>query len=89
MKNIFFLLTLCGLSFAKSLIAEEKIISTNTSSEGKASSQQLVCYDLNNGGGSSYRFTDYAPNLGMCISMKVKLQCGKKYSEINFSILFP
>merc|ERR1712098_672197 len=64
MKNIFFLLTLCGLSFAKSLLVEEKIISTNFSSEVKASSQQLVCYDLNNGGGQSYRFTDYAPNLG-------------------------
>ena len=49
---------------AKSLIVEEKIISSNFSSEVKASSQQLVCYDLNNGGGQSYRFTDYAPNLG-------------------------
>jgi len=64
MKNTFFLLTLCGLSMAKSLIVEEKIISSNFSSEVKASSQQLVCYDLNNGGGQSYRFTDYAPNLG-------------------------
>ena len=64
MNSIFFLLTLCGLSMAKSLIVEEKIISSNFSSEVKASSQQLVCYDLNNGGGQSYRFTDYAPNLG-------------------------
>ena len=49
---------------AKSLIVEEKMISSNFSSEVRASSQQLVCYDLNNGGGQSYRFTDYAPNLG-------------------------
>jgi len=64
MKKIFGLMTLCCLSMAKTLnaVADEEIIA-HISSEVKAG-QQLDCYDLNNGGGSSYRFTDYTPNLG-------------------------
>jgi len=64
MKSTLFLLALFGSSMAKSHLAEEKMISANISSEVKASTQQLVCYDLNNGGGSSYKFTEYASNLG-------------------------
>merc|ERR1711973_979481 len=65
MKSTLFLLALFGSSMAKSHLAEEMLISTNISSEVKASTQQLVCYDLNNGGGSSYTFTEYASNLGI------------------------
>ena len=64
MRSTLFLLALFGSSMAKNLLAAEMLISTNISSEVKASTQQLVCYDLNNGGGSSYKFTEYASNLG-------------------------